>query len=572
MMSTGSKKVAWALLVVAAALSWPGCGSTFRKFPLREAMWQDPDTRPHRTPPEEYYSPWAWDAADQTVFRPFTRIWAVDPAGEAINVNALDEVPDSSWFQNRIGRAPMTPAQAGRGPCTEPSIDPRGPWTVTGAKPNGANPGFPIKAADGRRYMVKFDGVLQGPRATAADVVVSKIYHAAGFYTPCNEVVFFDRSILRIDPEAESENEEGVKVPMTDRDLDTVFSKAIRLPDGRYRASASLYVEGKPLGPFTYQGTRSDDPNDVIRHEDRRELRGAKLLAAWSNHFDSREQNTLTMWIEVGSEGGYVRHNIIDFGDCFGSIWEPPMLGRRIGHSSYLDLAHVGRDFITFGIPSRPWDEARFGPAGKVWGYYDVARFEPEDWTPGFPNPAMGRMSERDGAWMARIIARLSDDHVRAMVESGQIHEQALEQELVRIVLGRRDKILRRYLSRLSPLADPVLRQAGGRAQLCMRDLAVQSGVFTGQARRYQARAWLTTGLQEIASPRLQRLAVDTICADLPAVGGASPNRPRYVVVDLTAVSGSQAPAPARVHLYHLGGSGYRVVGLERPDDDDPPG
>ena len=39
----------------------------------------------------------------RVVVSPISRFWAVDPAGLAANVNALDEVPDSSWFQNRLG-------------------------------------------------------------------------------------------------------------------------------------------------------------------------------------------------------------------------------------------------------------------------------------------------------------------------------------------------------------------------------------------------------------------------------------------------------------------------------------
>ena len=43
-------------------------------------------------------------------------------AGETVNVragnvNALDEVPDSSWFTNRLGRRPMTTEEIARGPC-----------------------------------------------------------------------------------------------------------------------------------------------------------------------------------------------------------------------------------------------------------------------------------------------------------------------------------------------------------------------------------------------------------------------------------------------------------------------
>jgi len=572
---SSTKNRAWRFAAMAAgtaALLLTACGGGFRPYPLKNPLWTDPDTRPHKTPPEEYYSPWAWDAADQTVFRPFARIWAVDPAGEAVNVNAWDEVPDSSWFQNRIGRFGMSPSEAARGPCVTPPLDPKGPWTVKGGKPNGANPGFITKGNDDRLYMLKFDGTLQGPRATAADVIVSKMYYAAGFFTPCNRIVFFDRSILKIDPDAESENEEGEKVRMTDADLDTIFSKAIRLPDGRYRASASLFLDGKPLGPFTYQGKRSDDPNDVVAHEDRRELRGSKLLAAWTNHFDSREQNSLTMWLEASKQGGHVRHNIIDFGDCFGSIWEPPMLGRRIGHSSYLDPSAIGEDFITFGLVSRPWDTARFGPSGRVWAYFDVDRFDPEGWQPGFPNPAMSRMVERDGAWMARIMAHFTDEHLRAMVATGAIGNPALEQELLRILMGRRDKILARYLGLLSPLAKPRVHVVEGKARLCMTDLAVHGGVFTPAQRKYRARAWVTTDLAPTWDPHVERFGAKTVCAVLPQVAGATLSAPGYVVVDLLGQSGSQTRAPARVHLYHGGGDNYRVVGLERPDDDAPPG
>ena len=57
---------------------------------------------------------------------------------------------------------------------------------------------------------------------------------------------------------------------ITEEDIDKVLGKAMRLKNGLLRASASRFVPGRPIGPFKYEGTRSDDPNDVIDHQDRR--------------------------------------------------------------------------------------------------------------------------------------------------------------------------------------------------------------------------------------------------------------------------------------------------------------
>ena len=547
-----------------------GCAQSFRPFPLKAPIERDEDARPFAAEPEEYYSSFLWDGADQMVFRPVARFWAVDPGGEATNVNALDEVPDSSWFHNRIGHRPMTPEEVAAGPCRTPPLDPAGPWTATGAKPNGANPGFIIKGNDGKGYLLKFDGVVQGPRATTADVAVSKLYHAVGFNPPCNRVIFFDRSIIVIDPEAKSEDEEGNKVPMSERDLDKVFAKAIRLPDGRYRGSSSLFLDGKPIGPFRYEGTRDDDPNDVVPHQDRRELRGNRVLAAWTGHTDSREQNTLDMFVKVGDDAGYIRHHIIDFGDCFGSIWEPPMMGRRVQHSAYFDGPEIFADWLTLGLASRPWDRLRLGPTGKVLGYFDIEEFVPEDWEPGYPNPAMLRMSERDGAWMARKLAHLSEAHVRAAIGTAHLNDDRLEDELMRVLMGRRQKVLARYLTRLSALSDPELRSGATGSELCLDDLAIVGGLVEQKQRRYQSKAYVTLDLRPTTPKGLRTEDSSHVCLTLPSTRGTK-ERPDYLIVDVIGQTGGSSPAPTRVHLYHLGGSDYRIVGLERPDDAQPP-
>jgi hypothetical protein len=348
-----------------------------------------------------------------------------------------------------------------------------------------------------------------------------------------------------------------------------VFEKAIRLPDGRYRASTSLFLEGKALGPFTYQGTRDQDPNDVIPHEDRRELRGARVLAAWTNHFDSREQNTLSMWRGTGGGRGYVQHDLLDFADCFGSVWEPPLLARRIGRAYYLDFGYVAEDFLTLGVMRRPWDDMRFGPSGRVFGYYDVESFDPDQWKPGYPNPAFSRMTERDAAWMARIVSQITDEHLLALAEVGRFRDRFLEREILRLLRGRRDRITGRYLSRLSPLSHPMIERRGSAAWLCLRDLGVDAGVAVPSSRLYVARVWAgAQGRPVGVVPPVG--AGSRACVRLPRTE-VRPDAPEYLVVDMLAGNGVTFTGPARVHLYALGGAEHRIVGLERPAGHEPP-
>src|SRR5204862_5443588 len=143
--------------------------------------------------------------------------------------------------------------------------------------------------------------------ASAAYVITSKFFYALGYNVPENYVVYFDRSQLAIGDDAQLKDASGHRRPIRAADLEEMLAKAPRGRDGRYRAMASLLLAGKPVGPFQYFGARSDDPNDLIPHEHRRDLRGLRTFAAWLGHDDSKALNTLDM---LSSDEGtpYIKH------------------------------------------------------------------------------------------------------------------------------------------------------------------------------------------------------------------------------------------------------------------------
>jgi len=537
------------------------CAADHRRYPLSEPIWRDDDQRPQKKVPEEYFSPLVWEGVRASIFDPIVNFFAVDHSGEALNVNALDEVPDSSWFENRLGKTELTPEQVARGPCEGPPLDPSQPWTVVGAKLDGQTPGFRINASDGRRYLLKFDDDLQPERATAADVIGSKIFYAAGYHVPCNQIVYFEESVLQVPQGGEKEAHK-----ITPEQVHSILQFAPKEKDGRFRAMATELISGKIIGPWTYQGTRDDDINDVVPHEHRRELRAEYVLAAWLNHFDSRDGNTLATFVDAPG-GGFVKHYLIDWGDTLGSLWPIDAMSRRLGYSYYFDFAHVGRDFVTFGVVERPWEKVHFGPAGVTLGYFDDdSQFVPDEWHDGFPNAAFSRMTERDAAWMTRIVARFTDEHIDAAVKQGQFTNPIVASEASRILKSRRDKILQRWLTRLSPLSEPRLAQGDATTKLCLRDLSLLPKATAKDGRQYKGRvSFNSTSARDIS---VRSNGQGEACAELPNASEASDAHPLYAVAEIQASYPGQArESPVRIYLYQTGPNRFRIVGLERPED-----
>jgi hypothetical protein len=569
-----------------------GCGTSTRRFALRAPLTRDTDLAPVYVPchdedddkdktkkkkvctPDPYESPFAWDGANQIAFRPLARIFAVDPAGESTNVNAFDEVADSAWFTNRMGAVPYGVEDVTRGYCdkeldTDTAQD--GSWPIDQGKPNGANPGFRVNVPGPGKFMLKTDPDGEGERATGATSIATRMYYALGWWAPCDSVVYLKPSYLKLKPGLKVTDNSGVTKNFDEGMLKKILDGAQHRGE-LVRMVASKWLPGRTLGPFTYSGKRSDDPNDVIYHEDRRELRGAKIIAAWTNHFDSREQNTMDTWMSVDAKNadsspGYIRHWYIDLGDCFGSQWPEDQISRRLGFSYYLDLQHVGEDFITFGGIERPWERAvRKG----TFGYFSTRDFVPEDWKGGYGNPSFLRMSEHDAAWGARKIARFRDEHVAAAVKIGKFTDPEDTDFLIKTLIVRRDVILKRYFKILSPIGE-VKTSANG--ELCGVDLARYARVYDDASFKYGAKVFTGARFAPSGDAQVRAEADGNVCVTIPHRapdgGVADSDASRYVVVD---IANGQAAGVLRAHLYDLGpNKGFTLVGLERPDGNGPP-
>jgi len=572
--------------VTLGALALAACPPVERRFPLREPVWRDTDLEPvfarcHPEPspkepahvscaPEIYDAPTDWDGVDNMFFRPLSEMVGIATSGESVNVNSLDEVPDSSWFTNRLGVRPVTPEELRLNDCKkewllDPGHAPAGSWLIDQGKTSGSTPGFRISVPGKGKYMVKVEATGLPERQVAATVIGEAVYYATGYNATCEQALLVPPSIFTLKPGLRaSHGNFGDEYDFDQKAVDELFAKSNK-HGSLLRISASAWVPGYVTQQFRYEGTRGDDPNDVVPHQNRRELRASRLLSAWIDHFDSREGNSLETWITDVKGGppdaspGHLVHLMMGTSAALGSSWDWDPITRRLGYSYIVDWGDTAKDLVTLGTATDVWETVRRTPGREMFGYFNVRDFDPERWKNEYPNRAFSAMTERDAAWMARILARFTPQMVRTLAEMAQLADPANTDYLESVLDGRLAKILERYLTRVSPIAG---LHVEGTDVLCGVDLAEWRGLRDKGTFRYKARrlggGWLT----------VERRAGSQVCVALPHVapdGTMADDAPaRYVRV---RVEDGVAKGPLVAHFYDLGPTrGYRLAGLERPD------
>jgi hypothetical protein len=347
---------------------------------------------------------------------------------------------------------------------------------------------------------------------------------------------------------------------MTFDDIRKVLARANKRPDGTYRMLASLAIPGRIIGGFKYFGTRTDDPNDIVPHENRRELRALKVFGAWTNLVDMKAGNTLDTVITVNGRG-VIRHYIQDVGSTFGTGALAPREWDE-GYEYIVEGDKALKRLVSLDFYIQPWQTIpyrQFKSVGRFEGDY----FKPEEWRPRIPAAAMLNARADDTFWAARRVMAFSDEMIRAIVKTGQYSDPAAERYLADVLIKRRDKIGKAYLPAVNPLVN---FQLDGSGILTFENAAVGAGFAPPPRGGYEARWYLfdndSGSATPIGSPIVSPGLKIPAPAGLPTGGGG------FIKIEVAAIDplSSSWTIPVQAYFQRLP-TGWKLVGLRRMPD-----
>jgi hypothetical protein len=466
---------------------------------------------------------------------------------ESRGVNTLGEVMDGDWYVNRQATRRLTLAELQRGPGHERPPAATAPWRVLVVKPFGDNPGLLAADAESNLYLLRFDPRGFEGLATGAQMVTSQFFYALGYHVTENYIVRFDRSRLVPHESGQAMSSAGRPRALEPEDIDRFLRNVPEGHDGSYRAVATRVPEGRQalLGPYQVWGTRSDDPNDTVPHEHRRDLRGMFVFAEWLNFSHFRAVTTQDVVITVdGVER--IRHYLVDFTKSLGSgFFDAPKVAWEGNENVLPSAGTIGKNIATLGVVAPAWMRAKYPDMPEV-GAFGSSTFDPEAWTTADPMPPFINRLPDDTFWAARQVMAFTDEEIRAIVQTGQYSKPA-EDWITATLIERRNRIGRTYFTRVLPL-DRVRLEGD---TLAFDDLGVSYGF--AQPRTY-AITW-----HQFDNAKDVLLETIGTQAELPPGARALPNG-SYVAARIAAASQSLNVTA----YFRKQADGFHLVGLDR--------
>ncbi len=434
---------------------------------------------------------------DSALERVVTRPLELPRIQRALGVNALDDVPDSTWFTNRNYKTPLTPDEVRLGPNTH-TPEQHLPWTISSTKIGGTTPGFIVKDSAGVKYQCKFDYAASPTELeTGTHVIVNRLMWAFGYNVADDQIVYLHREDFVIGKGAKHKDSLGKTLgPLQQAQVDEILGHARIGPDGSIRVLASRWIEGNTIGGHASEGVRTDDPNDRIPHEKRRDLRGMRPFDAWTDSVDVTEGQFVDAWMEDPAipKRHYVKHYAIDFGKSLGAMGQISFDWWR-AHAYTVDVPSMVGELFTLGLRSRPWQKrAEREQLKGVSSLFDVESLEPEGWRPDIQGYVALRDADRfDEFWGTKILASFTREQLVGAVKAAKLSDPRSEEYLVDTLVGRQRKMAAYWYARVNPLdkfaVEPGAPDAGA-PRICFDDLAIKIGFVTPAQTRYAVQAY----------------------------------------------------------------------------------
>ncbi|MBA3818122.1 MAG: hypothetical protein H0X17_04475 [Deltaproteobacteria bacterium] len=547
------------VISLVASFGAPGCGSPVPaghvRFANQPAVWRVNDrTLLPKAPAERDYNR-ALYHLDGFFIRRATRAMDVPDPVRARDTNALDEVPDSTWFTNRIGVRELSLDELRSGPNDGNGPLSHLPWKIVSGKSGGTAIGFVIEDSRGDKYLMKFDLREVPEMETGAHVLGHRILWACGFNVPQDYVGYIRREDLVIAPDATRKDVFGKKTPLRASHVDSALERVYRTDDGRIRVLASKFLPGKPIGPVSREGIRRDDPNDLFPHEQRRTLRGQLPIFSWLGHTDLQEDNTLDVFVKAEGEQdrGHVMHYLIDFGKAFG-VMAYGQRWKTVGYTYRIDLGTALKTLVSLGLWDRPWEDVGSPPYRGV-GLYDPKHYDPglfranSQWWP------VQDADRFDAFWGAKLLIRFTREQLAAIVEQAGYTDPRASQYMLDALVERQRKTARYWFDQVSAVDQFRVEPQG----LCFDDLTLRYDLRR-VATRYHVEAFdhdgRATGFQQIVPAGPGGRACTTVTPS------GSPDG--YTIVRLRVQRNAQLQSPVVVHLARDAAGSLRVIGIRR--------
>jgi hypothetical protein len=553
-MSSLRDKVVLAAVVVSCATPPPAAVPRVRFANAPPVLVVD-DRRPVAVRPEVSHLLLDLDFVDRSLKDEFSRTLSLPLKHRARGVNSFDEVPDSTWFTNRIGVRYMSPEEIARGPEQDEGPEPHKPWTILSNKPGGTQLGFIIRDARGVKYGLGFDLPDWPEMKTGAAVVVNRLLYAFGYNVPDDRIAYVRPEELVVSPDAEIKDSQGRHLRGLDRnEVDRELALVSHTPDGRIRVLASRWLDGESLGGTPPAGVRKGDPNDRIPHQDRRDLRGQYPLFAWVQHIDLVQANFLDVLIAPPSDPShrYVEHYLLDFGRGLGAgaVIEKDL------RSSYEYIVDFSEPTITFGLVPRAWGHVWAPRLTGVSPTFVSEGFDPGAWKPDIPYAPFNAADRLDMFWGTKILAHFTPAQIRAAVEAARFSDPRTVAYLTNTLVARQRATLAHWYAQVNPL-DQFTTTADA---LCFQDLAIGAQLASPAQTHYELASY-----DRYARP-IGRIVIaaspnGATCTRAVRVAGDGDG---YTMVRITTSRPGFAGSTF-VHLARAPGTGaWRVIGVWR--------